>query len=91
MINPPDDLLADLQSALPPEHQPATTTPPPSSGRRNQANGHCDMDDHFYNRTSHELPPGKRTSDSTVRVCHMTEQGEVSGVSHGGCGGNELL
>lgn len=65
MINPPDDLLADLQSALPPE-QPVTT-PPPSSGRRNQANGHADMDDHFYNRTSHELPSGKSPSDSTVR------------------------
>lgn len=71
MINPPDDLLADLQSALPPEHQPATTTPPPSAGRRNQANGHdADMDDqldHLYSRTSHELPSDMRTSESTVR------------------------
>ena len=46
MINPPDDLLADLQSALPPEQQVPTPTPPSSAGR--QANGHAHLDDHLY-------------------------------------------
>lgn len=53
MINPPDELLADLQSALPPEQQ--VTNPPPSSAG-SQANGHAYMDDHFYDHTSHAPP-----------------------------------
>lgn len=65
MINPPDDLLEDLQSALPPELQVPTPEPPrPSSG---QANGHDHLD-HYYDRTSHEGPErASVASTSTVR------------------------
>lgn len=63
MINPPDDLLADLQSALPPEQQ--VTSPPSGEGR---ANGHAHLDeDHFYDRTMHDNPErASVASTSTV-------------------------
>ena len=77
MINPPDELLADLQSALPPEQQVPTPTPPSSSSGY-QVNGHDHLDDHFYDRTSHSRegaydrmssPPDRTSagSSSTVR------------------------
>ena len=47
MINPPDDLLADLQSALPPEQQPVPS--PPAAGGR-QDNGHAEMEERLYNQ-----------------------------------------
>lgn len=61
MINPPDELLEDLQSALPPEQ--AVTVPRPSSTSSSQANGHANLDDHFYDHASHES-----SNNSTVRM-----------------------
>ena len=65
MLNPPDDLLEDLQSALPPEQQVPTPTP-----GGNRANGH--LNDHFYDRADHEIPErASVASTSTVspNVC----------------------
>ena len=44
MINPPDELLADLQTALPPEKP--VDVPRPLSGQ----NGQADMEDNLYDR-----------------------------------------
>ena len=66
MINPPDELLADLQSALPPEQQ-VTSPPPTSAASDHRANGHAQFDDHFYDRTSHDDPTrASVTSAGTV-------------------------
>ena len=67
MINPPDDLLADLQSALPPEQQQGQSPLPSSSaaatslgsshsngGPPININGHTSPPhDHLYDRTEH--------------------------------------
>ncbi len=64
MINPPDELLEDLQSALPPE-QPVTS---PASDR-NQDNGHHDHLENFYDHMSHAGPErASMGSNSMVRV-----------------------
>lgn len=66
MINPPDDLLADLQSALPPEQQ--VTSPPPTSASGHKSNGHAHFDqEHFYDRTSHD-PPARASVTSAGTV-----------------------
>ena len=68
MINPPDELLADLQSALPPEQQgqsplPASSVAMTSSGSSHfgsnggppfNVNGHTSPPhDHLYDHTEH--------------------------------------
>ena len=42
MINPPDELLADLQSALPPDVGPSSPHPPLANG------GHIPREEHTY-------------------------------------------
>ena len=82
MINPPDELLADLQSALPPEQQAPSplpsaggTAPPVSSEPRASnggppVNGHVSPPhDHLYDRTEHagmNVPPERASIASTV-------------------------
>lgn len=61
MINPPDDLLEDLQSALPPELQ----VPTPEPGGK--ANGQAHFD-HLYDRTSHIEPERGSVASNTVSV-----------------------
>lgn len=71
MINPPDDLLEDLQAALPPEFQVPTPEPPrPSSG---QANGHDHLE-HYYDRTSPRTSHERASVASTSKV-RMVVQG----------------
>ena len=73
MINPPDDLLADLQSALPPEQQVTCPAPTSPSGSGHKSNGQAHLDqDHFYDRTSHEGPArGSVTSTGAVSDCRI--------------------
>ena len=85
MINPPDDLLADLQSALPPEQQTQSPLPsasgaaPPVSSELSHfnggppVNGHASSD-HLYNRTEHpgmSVPPERASVASTVSQVYM--------------------
>ena len=75
MINPPDDLLADLQSALPPELQVET---PPPSGRRD--NGHAQMEEDLYDHTEQrEVVRASVVSNSTVSVGLRSWWGEKGG------------
>ena len=84
MINPPDDLLADLQSALPPEQQ--TQSPLPSangaalsaSSELSHSNGGPPVNghDHLYDRTEHSgmnvhVPPERASVASTVSQVYM--------------------
>ena len=72
MIEPPDDLLEDLQSALPPE-QPVTAPRPPSassgSSARQEVNGAVSpLHDHLSDlHLSDE--PARASISSTVSVC----------------------
>ena len=84
MINPPDDLLADLQSALPPEQQAQSPLPAaamssgPShssnSGPPMPVNGHTSPPhDHLYDHTEHpgvSVQPERASVASTVSQVH---------------------
>ena len=48
MINPPDELLADLQSALPPDVAPPSPYPPLANGGGGLGAQHNHRDDHMY-------------------------------------------
>ena len=80
MINPPDELLADLQSALPPEQQTQSPLPmadgaaPPISSELSHSNGRPPVNghatsDHLYDRTEDSgmnVPPERASGASTV-------------------------
>lgn len=78
MINPPDDLLADLQSALPPEQQTQSPLPTVAAGSGSTSysngapsvNGHTSPPhDHLYDHTEHpgmSVPPERASVASTV-------------------------
>ncbi len=63
MINPPDDLLADLQSALPPELN--VETPPPQAGVH-WDNGHAQMEERLYDQME-DRQVARASVASTVR------------------------
>ena len=59
MINPPDDLLADLQSALPPDVEPPSSSssspyPPMANGGGYRPQNHTPREDHTYEMADRE-------------------------------------
>lgn len=71
MINPPDDLLEDLQSALPPEFQVETPVP----GTR-QDNGHAEMEERMYDHADGSLYD--HTKEREVARASVTSNSTVS-------------
>lgn len=80
MINPPDELLADLQSALPPEQQ--VTSPPEDAPAGSSAMGHSNggppfnghtspPHDHLYDHTEH---PGLNTQAERASIASTVSQ-----------------
>lgn len=63
MINPPDELLEDLQSALPPEQQPA---PGGNQNGYSTVNGQMKGLDEPQRRSEYEEPVERASVASTV-------------------------
>lgn len=75
MINPPDDLLEDLQSALPPEQQPIS--PPPTSSDL-RANGDAPTNSQYYDQIGQDSASRSSTELGYDRMASPQERGSVA-------------